>query len=60
MDGLASQLALLLDLDARHEELLERVSDLDQRVAKTLREWTMGRKAAENVQMQGGRAKAEE
>ena len=43
MDGLDSQLAMLLELDARHEELLERVDDLDRRVERTLAEWT-GRK----------------
>ena len=54
MDGLASQLAMLLDLDARHEELLERAGDLDRRVAKTLTEWTAGRRGAENGQPQAG------
>jgi hypothetical protein len=54
MDGLVSQLALLLDLDARHEELLERASDLDRRVERTLAEWTKGRKAGEKGQPQAG------
>lgn len=53
MDGLVSQLATLLDLDARHKELLERVSDLDRRVERTLTEWTRGRKE------EGGRMKEE-
>lgn len=39
MDPAAEQLALLLDLDARHDDLLERLEELDQRVANALAEY---------------------
>lgn len=39
MDAAAQQLALLLDLDARHDDLLRRLDDLDQRVAHALAEY---------------------
>ena len=38
MDSCAAQLELLIDLEARHEDLLVRLDELDQRVAKTLAE----------------------
>ncbi len=53
MDNLASQLATLLDLDARHDALLRQASDLDRRVERTLTEWTRGKD-------EGGRMKEEE
>lgn len=34
----AAQLEALLDLEARHEDLLERLDELDQRVEAVLRE----------------------
>jgi tetrahydromethanopterin S-methyltransferase subunit G len=34
----AAQLEALLDLEARHEDLLERLDELDQRVETVLRE----------------------
>ena len=36
MDTAASHLESLLELEARHEELLERLDDLNQRVEKVL------------------------
>jgi tetrahydromethanopterin S-methyltransferase subunit G len=33
-----AQLQLLLDIEARHEDLLERLDELDKRVEKTLAE----------------------
>lgn len=38
MDTQAPQLNLLMDLEARHEELLLRIEELDKRVEKTLAE----------------------
>lgn len=38
MDTAASHLESLLELEARHEELLERLDDLNQRVEKVLAE----------------------
>jgi hypothetical protein len=38
MDTQTLQLDLLLELEARHEELLRQLIDLDQRVEKTLAE----------------------
>jgi hypothetical protein len=38
MDPLASQLEALLDLDARHDDLLERLDDLGKRVERVLAE----------------------
>ena len=39
MDSCAAQLDLLMDLEARHEDLLVRLDELDKRVAKTLAEF---------------------
>jgi hypothetical protein len=36
MSDYTSQLELILDLEARHDDLLDRLDELDQRVAKTL------------------------
>jgi len=38
----------LLELDERHNELLDRLSELDQRVAGVLEEWTRTNECAEN------------
>jgi hypothetical protein len=38
MDSCTAQLDLLMDLEARHEDLLVRLDELDKRVAKTLAE----------------------
>ncbi len=46
MDNYASQLEALLDLDRRHEELLERLDELDKRVEAVLAEWLAGRQPA--------------
>ena len=45
VDTYDPQLALLLDLEARHDDLLARVGDLDQRVERVLAEWLAGREA---------------
>lgn len=39
----ATQLEALLDLEARHDELLERLDELDRRVEKVLAECLRGR-----------------
>lgn len=36
MNRIAEQLATLMDLDARHDDLLKRLEELDQRVASVL------------------------
>jgi hypothetical protein len=41
-----TQLELLLDLEARHDELLIRLEELDLRVAKTLAECLVLRQSA--------------
>jgi hypothetical protein len=43
MDESARQLQSLLDLDARHDDLLERLDALDKRVADVLSKYTLGR-----------------
>lgn len=37
------RLKLLLDLEARHDELLQRLAELEQRVETVLAEWLSGR-----------------
>jgi hypothetical protein len=39
MDTRAAQLDLLLDLEARHDDLMLRLEELDRRVERTLVEW---------------------
>ena len=56
MDAAANHLESLLDLEARHEELLERLDDLNQRVEKVLAECTPAREvdpAAPNPAVEG-------
>jgi hypothetical protein len=43
MDESVRQLQVLLDLDARHDDLLDQLDDLDKRVAQVLGEWMTGR-----------------
>ena len=43
MDAAESNLNALLDLEARHEELLAELDALDKRVATVLKECTAGR-----------------
>jgi hypothetical protein len=43
-----TQIELLLDLETRHDELLMRLEELDQRVAKTLAECLVLRQPATN------------
>ncbi len=38
MDSATSHLELLLELEARHDELLQRLAELDKRVEKVLAE----------------------
>jgi hypothetical protein len=40
MDTTISQLELLRQLDARHDDLLEKLEQLEKRVAQVLEEWT--------------------
>ncbi len=46
MDTRAAQLDLLLDLEARHDDLMLRLEELDQRVERTLVEWQRYRAGA--------------
>ena len=39
MNGYSEQLETLLELEHRHEELLQQLDDLDKRVEKVLVEW---------------------
>ena len=39
MDTMNSHSSLLLDLEARHEDVMRQLDELDQRVQKTLAEW---------------------
>ena len=39
MDTATEQLEKLLDLDARHDELLRQLDELDQRVEQTLKQF---------------------
>lgn len=43
LDAARSQLEMLLDLDARHDDLLERLDELDRRVERVLVECTPAR-----------------
>jgi hypothetical protein len=43
MDAAVEQLQTLLELEARHEELLERLDDLDRRVAGVLAQYQVPR-----------------
>lgn len=47
----ASPIDTLLDLETRHEELLDQLAELDQRVEQVLRQWQGGR---ENSTPSGG------
>ena len=38
MDGSVEQLRLVLDLEARHDDLLDRLAELDKRVLRVLEE----------------------
>lgn len=44
MDDTATRLDVLLDLEARHDDLLRRLEELDKRVEKVLAEWQPARK----------------
>jgi hypothetical protein len=46
MDTPTGQLDLLMDLEARHEDLLRQLSELDQRVEKALAECQVYRTGA--------------
>jgi hypothetical protein len=50
MDNYAPQLELLVELENRHDELLQRLADLDKQVEQVLKEWLSVREAAK----QGG------
>jgi hypothetical protein len=39
MDTTTSSFDLLMDLEARHEDVLRQLDELDKRVQKTLAEW---------------------
>ncbi len=45
MDGTVARLDVLLDLEARHEDLLRRLEELDKRVEKVLAEWQPARRS---------------
>jgi len=42
MDTQPSVMDVIAELESRHDELLARLEELDQRVAQTLKEWTEG------------------
>ena len=42
MDAANSQLTTLLELDARHDDLLHQLAELDQRVSQVLAEYRSG------------------
>ena len=48
MDSARRQLDLLLDLEARHDELLDRLSELDRQVEGVLCQWLADRQAVAN------------
>lgn len=43
MDAPSGHLQAILELEARHDDLLERLADLDQRVQQVLARYTPGR-----------------
>jgi len=43
MEKYATELKLLVELDQRHDELLEQLDDLDKQVAAVLAQWTAQR-----------------
>ncbi|MEN6451465.1 MAG: hypothetical protein ABFC96_13310 [Thermoguttaceae bacterium] len=43
MEAHASHFDRLMDLEARHEDLIQRLEDLDRRVERTLAEWQRDR-----------------
>ena len=43
MDAQSGHLQALLELEARHDDLLHRLADLDQRVQQVLAQYTPGR-----------------
>lgn len=47
MDDTANRLDILLDLEARHDDLLRRLEELDKRVEKVLAEWQPPRRPQE-------------
>jgi hypothetical protein len=50
MDAPTLKLSLINDLEARHEDLLLRIDELDRKVQKTLAEWLGGRESPlENI-----------
>jgi hypothetical protein len=50
MDAPTLERSLINDLEARHEDLLLRIDELDRKVQKTLAEWLGGRESLlENV-----------
>ena len=54
MDGSAEQLRLVLDLEARHDDLLDRLADRDKRVLRVLEECQrLGKGAPEPVSPPG-------
>lgn len=54
MDGSIVQLQTLLELDARHDELLDRLDELDRRVAQALAEGLAGRNALQALDGKSG------
>jgi hypothetical protein len=44
MDHSSQELDTLLELDHRHDELLERLEDLDKRIEQVLAQWLSERK----------------
>ena len=49
MENSHSPLETLLDIEARHEDLLKRLDDLDSQVASTLAQWRGDKKTLAEV-----------
>lgn len=49
MDNRCPELETLLDLENRHEELLQRLDELDKQVEKVLAEWSTQREMPATV-----------
>jgi len=49
----ASPIDTLLDLESRHEELLDQLAELDQQVEQVLRQWQSGREEGTAAQSGG-------
>jgi hypothetical protein len=49
MEKYSQELKQLMDLEARHDELLRQIDDLDRQVATILAQWTAEREVRQKV-----------